>query len=804
MRPSPRLSFLAAACTVAMIVSSAVALDYPYDMSVTGGSAKEGASPVAGWLFSSIGNSGGHANFNARDDAMVLTNSFSMPITNIIVYYKASAADANRILILDGHNETTGNGPGSRDFPVSTSQNTRIDFDFAPSDAVDHIEIALSGGTGSKGTWILYSVTIQTVDPPPTITIQSPPQEAGTASDLVVHFAATSFEGDAPLTFSATATNLTSGVTITDQSYFHFDHNYSMMHPDYYDFTFHTPEGFEPCEMRFTITATGRGGSASQSFDCTFTEGVVPTPPQIYSPWLNPPFVLAGRTISGRVGCEEAVGDVVTFSFVSGTSQQGTFTIDPSSGDFSFTPTRQDVGDSPEVHVFTVRATDKDDSRDANITIVALPVSQPQLTHIKPQTVLCGDTLQVALVVEDTEYDSYDPEYIDDPLISSNITIKAGTTAPEGEYVFEDGCLSFTPTTNDIGQTFIFTASATDLDGTTNQDFNVTVGLAAPVLKHCPVDDWTATSFTADIEEAVPGATSYNLRRINSLSDGTKATQTVNNVTFPYTFTDLPSTNQHYWAQAVRGNTVSAWSDKQTVSLQNWLPFVPAMKMTGAAHGSYTQDFDTLGNVNNKEYYWYDGRTLSGWYASHGSASMTDAKYTALNAMGTSQGAYSVCSDENDNGNRGFVFRNTSNNDAGKYRLGVVFTNCCRYAVTNITVSYIGLQHRRLNSKTSFKFEYFKSAGAIESCAPSTGYNHIGTLDYETKETGGGEQYAPPLKTKVSGVISLTGDNALLPGESIILRWQVEGTSQNPCIGIDDVTISWRCAWPCHTVIMLQ
>ena len=102
-----------------------------------------------------------------------------------------------------------------------------------------------------------------------------------------------------------------------------------------------------------------------------------------------------------------------------------------------------------------------------------LPGSPPSLAPIDEQTVLFGETLQVALVVEDIES-------IDDPLIFSNITIKAGTTAPEGENAFEDGCLFFTPNTNDIGQTFIFTASATDSDGTTNQDFNVTVGLAAP------------------------------------------------------------------------------------------------------------------------------------------------------------------------------------------------------------------------------------------------------------------------------------------------------------------------------------
>ncbi|MBQ6925478.1 MAG: cadherin repeat domain-containing protein [Kiritimatiellae bacterium] len=615
-----------------------------------------------------------------------------------------------------------------------------------------------------------------------------------------MHFAATSFEGDAPLTFSATATNLTSGVTITDQSYFHFDHNYSMMHPDYYDFTFHTPEGFEPCEMRFTITATGRGGSASQSFDCTFTEGVVPTPPQIYSPWLNPPFVLAGRTISGRVGCEEADGDVVTFSFVSGTSQQGTFTIDPSSGDFSFTPTRQDVGDSPEVHVFTVRATDKDDSSDANITIVVLPVSQPQLTHIKPQTVLCGDTLQVALVVEDTEYDSYDPEYIDDPLISSNITIKAGTTTPEGEYVFEDGCLSFTPTTNDIGQTFIFTASATDLDGTTNQDFNVTVGLAAPVLKHCPVDQWTATSFTADIEEAVPGATSYNLRRIRHEDDGTPVTNTVSVASFPYVVSGLATTNYVYDVQAIRGAVTSQWSNAKSIDLHAYIAPTYAIPMKGAARGSHHETFDGL--ISSGSAYWYDARTIPGWYAASSSGSMSDVKYAANTGGSSGTGILSCQVDDEAVTNRALAARADTQYD--EFSFGVMFTNMCKYAVTNLHVSFTAMQFRRYNPISHLYFSYTRSNRLIDYNDPENIWTPVGALDFAAPTQGSSDRLYPPTEAPKSADIPFEGVNAIQPGEVIALRWYLDAKSNWPTLGIDDLDVSWRCAWPSHTVIMLQ
>ncbi len=810
MRSSPRLSLFAAACTVAMIVSVTSATEYEYSMAATGGSNKEGAvfgaATTAAWTFTSIGNSNnrggnGWAYYNASGDHMETIGSYDEPITNVVVEFKVSSASAERILKCFPQ-YSGGYGSGMA-FPLLTSANSIAEFSFSPGDAITGIKLQPEGGTG---TWTIYKVTIYTGFTPPTITIQSPPQEVGTASDLVVHFSATSFDGDGPLTFSATAENLTSGVTITDQSYFLFDHNYSMMHPDYYDFTYLTPSELEPCSMRFTITATGHGGSASQSFVCTFVEGTVPTPPQIYSPWLNPPFVLAGRTISGRVGCEEADGDIVTFSFVSGTSQ-GTFSIDPSSGDFSFTPTLQDVGDSPEVHVFTVRATDKDGSNNATIMIVVFPVSQPKLTPIDDLTMAFGDTLFIDLEAEATEY--VQGEYIADPLLSSNITVKAGTTAPAGEYAFEDGVLSFEPAEADIGQTFIFTASATDLDGTTNQDFNVTVGLAAPVLKHCTVDDWTATSFTADIEEAVPGATSYNLRRINSLPGGTKTTQTVNNVTFPYTFTDLPATNQHYWAQAVRGNTVSAWSAEQTVSLQNWLPFVPAIRMTKDAGGVYTQDFNSL--IKSGTGKWYDGRTLPGWHTCWYGKTITDTSvnYEAFGYTNnlSHQGFFSFETDGEDSGNRAFGMRNDA--QSAYAQIGIAFTNECRYAVTNVFISFTAAQFRDASGESWLRVQYAKT-DAVRSLhqgdwPDGQTWKNASALDFKAPVKDKAQAIQPkPASELRSGNIALTGEDAIQPGEVLLIQWWMDEPNNGAPLGIDDLTVSWQCAWPRHTVIYLQ
>ena len=650
--------------------------------------------------------------------------------------------------------------------------------------------------SGGQYNFYVNSVTVYTVDPPPTIdTILD--QEASTASDLVVHFSVTSFDGDDPPTFSATAANLDDPNATYSADRFYFTPNYSVMRPGYYDFTFCPPEGFEPCSIRFTITATGRGGSASQSFDCTFTEGAVPTPPQVWTPTYNPAFVLAGRTITLQVDYVEADGDQVTFTVTNSSNTcTGPYSIGESTGIFTFTPTLQDVSEYP--HEFTARAEDKDGHNDASIRIVVFPVGTPKLSPITDKTVAFGDSLTVDLVAEATEYFQADP--VDDPLLSSNITVKAGTTAPEGEYVFEDGYLSFTPTTNDIGQTFIFTASATDLDGTTNQDFNVSVGLAKPVLKHCPVDDWTATSFTADIEEAVPGATSYTLRYIRHEDDGTPVTNIVSVAAFPYVISDLATTNYVYDVQAVRGATISAWSNAKSIDLHAYIAPTYAIPMKGAAHGSHDETFNGL--ISSGSAYWYDARTIPGWYAASSSGSMSDVKYAANSGGSSGTGLFSCQVDDENVENRALAARADTQYD--EFSFGVMFTNMCEYAVTNLHVSFTAMQFRRYNPISHLYFSYTRSNRLIDYNDPENIWKDVAALKFSAPTQGSSARIYPPTGEEKSADIPFEGVNAIQPGEVIALRWYLDAKSNYPTLGIDDLTVSWECAWPRHTVIYLR
>ena len=793
MRPSPRLSLFAACCAAVMLACTAEAVDHPYSFAVTGSGTADGASEVDGWIFHSIGVSHGYAYFNAKGDYIELSDTFSTPITNIQVSYMASTAEATRLLYIHGYNTTTGDGPADRGFPASTSRTTE-NFPFDQSDDVNHIEIKLDG-SGSKGYWTLYSVTIQTVDPPPTID-SIDDLEASAASDLVVHFVVTSSDGDDPPTFSATAENLDDPNATYSSDRFNFSPNYSAMRPGYYDFTFSPPEGFEPCSMRFTITATGRGGSASQSFVCTFIDGTLPTPPQVWTPTFNPAFVLARRTITLQVNYVEADGDQVTFTVTNATPCNGPYSIGASTGIFTFTPTLLDVSEYP--HEFTARATDKDGYNEASIRIVVVPVGTPKLTPIDDCTMAFGETLWIDLEAEATEYVQADP--VDDPLLSSNITVKVGTTAPEGEYIFEDGYLAFTPTTNDIGQTFIFTASATDFDGTTNQDFNVTVGLAKPVLKHCPVDDWTDTSFTADIEAAVPGATSYRLRHIHYEQDGTVVTGYVDNAAFPCVVSGLDTTNYVYAVQAQRGATVSSWSNAKSIDLHNYLAPTYAIPMTGGGRGIYRQDFNNL--ITSGSIYWYDARTISGWYAASSSGSMSDEKLTASKGVSSETGLLSCQVDTNNIPDRALGLRAATQWD--DFSFGVVFTNTCRYAVTNLSVTFTALQIRRYNTISHLWFSYARSNGFIELTTPGLTWTDVDDLSFSSPVQGSSAQLYPPETRRLSAAIPFEGASAIQPGEVIAMRWYLEAKANYPTLAIDDLEVKWQCAWPRQTVIYLQ
>ena len=326
------------------------------------------------------------------------------------------------------------------------------------------------------------------------------------------------------------------------------------------------------------------------------------------------------------------------------------------------------------------------------------------------------------------------------------------------------------------------------------------VDLDAPVLKHCPVDQWTATSFTADIEAAVPGATSYTLRYVHHGNDGVSVTNIVPVASFPYVVSGLATTNYVYDVQAVSGATTSQWSNAKSIDLHAYIEPTYAIPMTGAARGTYHQDFDCL--ISSGSAYWYDARTIAGWYAADSSGSLSDVKYSANDGGSSGTGLFSCKVDDFNVTNRALAAKAKTQYDDLSF--GVMFTNQCAFAVTNIAVSFTAMQFRRYQPISHLYFSYTRSNRLIDYNDPDNVWTSVGTLDFSAPTQGSPARIYPPTAASRMADIPFEGANAIQPGEVIVLRWFLDAKNNYPTLGIDDLTVSWECALPDYTVITVQ
>ena len=770
MRSSPRLSLFAILSGLVLATASAGAWVKTYHLS----------SDPEGW---DISWNAGHY-FSAYNQH-VTSEIFSSPITNMIFNGRTAS-------------DTTGKTVKFEAGSIGVLWNTSaVTPDLPSKNSLDFYEVVFSasenvksftcytknGVTSGSGNFYLNSVTIFRVDPPPTLCSIEDRSIAVTApltnESLVVSSELNDDDDGIDDTITMAISAVVNGNALSA--------GYSAYERDGAWFYSFSPEeaGVDEGDVEITITPIGNGGTGvSQSF--TITVLAAGSPPTVL-PILDQD-ILALRTLTIPFTVLEPDGDDIWTNVVCCTAGvTGTYGRDANEN-FFYTPSLADA----EIGTinFRIDATDAQDTGSTTFDVYVTAGMPPALDPIAPQTIAYDGTNKVTLALTLTDGDS---------ITATNVEVKAGTTAPVGERTFSDLVFRFVPEAADIGQTFIFTASATDFDGTTNVDFNVEVILAAPVLKHCPVDDWTATSFTADIKSAVPGATSYRLRHVHAEANDTVVTGYVDIVSFPYVVSGLDSTTYTYAIQAQCGAINSAWSNEETVHLENYLPPTYAIPMTGVAHGTYKETFNGL--ISSGSAYWYDARTIPGWYIAKWGASFSDGEYSAVDSPKTWTGVFSVKEDSVEN--RSLCIRPDDQDE--KYHIAILFTNICSYAVTNLHVSYLGKQYRRLANATKFEFSYAK-ADSLVKAAVDTGFSftRVKELDYVTPVTGSAAYFTPASNKVVAADISLSGDAALKPGEMVFLRWYVNAKNNYIPAGIDDVTVSWECAWPRHTVIYLR
>lgn len=734
------------------------------------------------WNFNSVDGSNNGAYLNKVNNDYIQTVddiSFKGVVTNVQVKYRCTNTSPTKRLQFTSKD---GNGAWGTtvafNVPAKSGTDVTQDFEINESDGFSGMKLTMTG-SGSSGNWTVFTITFFTIDPPPSLgPIGNQIVGSDNTIDHLPVYAETDVDGETPTVFVTTAANIPAA------SYGVFQ--------DGGDWFFRfSPEtaGMTSGDVSFTVSASGIGGTTNVSFTVTVQEGVVKTPPVIYP--IADTNVLARRTVYITFTVAEADGDQVETNAVClSEGVAGTYGINAVTGCFTYMPDVADAALTQPIH-FGIVAGDAQGTVTNYFDVTVTAGTPPVIGPIAPKTVTYDDMNEVTLALTPTE---------DDDITWTNVAVKAGTAEPVGEHTFSDLVFRFAPAADDIGQTFTFTASATDFDGTTNQDFNVTVGLATPVLKHCPVEDWTTTSFTADIEAAVPGATSYRLRYIHTEANGTIVTGYVDNATFPCVVSGLDTTNYIYDVCAQRGAVTSTWSNAKSINLHNYIAPTYAIPMTGAARGVYHQDFNSL--ITSGNAYWYDARTIPGWYAASSSGSMSDEKITASKGASGETGILSCQVDADNIPNRALGLRAATQWD--DFSFGAVFTNMCKYAVTNLTVTFTALQIRRYTTISKLDFSYAHSGGFIELITSGLKWTDVDALRFTSPVQGSSAQLYPPATERLSASIPFEGANAIQPGEVIAMRWYLEAKNNYPTLGIDDLEVTWKCAYPQHTIISVR
>ena len=242
----------------------------------------------------------------------------------------------------------------------------------------------------------------------------------------------------------------------------------------------------------FTVnfSATDNHGlSVSRSVAITVTSG---PPPPNNPPTLNVPgaqTVQVGSTLNFIVtGSDPDAGDTVTLS-AANVPANATFNQasgNPANGQFSFTPSQSQSGQTFTVNFSATDNHGSSVSRSVQITVTSGPPpanNPPALILPGPQTVQVGTTLTFG--VSATDPDNGDTVTLtgSNPPAGATITPNPATGNPANSQ------FSFTPSQNQVGQTFVVNYTATDSHGASTPgsvSITVTAGQNHPPIISVP------------------------------------------------------------------------------------------------------------------------------------------------------------------------------------------------------------------------------------------------------------------------------------------------------------------------------
>jgi hypothetical protein len=275
-------------------------------------------------------------------------------------------------------------------------------------------------------------------------------------------FGVSALDPDVGDTVSLGAANLPSGST--------FNPNPATGNPASGQFSF-TPvasQAGQTFTLNFTAT-DNHGAQALAAVQITVTSG----PPANHPPALSVPgaqSVQVGATLNFTASATDPdAGDTVTLS-TSNIPANGSATPNPATGNpattqFHFVPSQSQAGQTFTVNFTAVDNHGAPASGSVQITVTQgpPPANRPPVINVPgPQVIAAGDTLVFTITATDPDGDA--------------VTLSAGSVPVNASFNANTGGFLFTPTTNQVGQVFVVTFSASDTHGASaNGSVQITV-----------------------------------------------------------------------------------------------------------------------------------------------------------------------------------------------------------------------------------------------------------------------------------------------------------------------------------------
>lgn len=295
----------------------------------------------------------------------------------------------------------------------------------------------------SASSSVTFTLESGSVNHPPALSLPGP-QTVQVGSTL--EFGATATDPDNGDSVSLAASNLPAGSSVTP--------NPAVGNPAHSQLSFTPSEG--QAGQSFLVNFTGtdsHGAAAAGSVPITVT-AAQNHPPVISVP--GPQVVAVGKTLSFTVKANDADGDSIMLS-ASSVPVNAQFNV--SSGQFTFTPSSDQAGQTP---VVTFTATDSKGaaaSATVQITVVAASGDTnpgPPIISVPPSPILVPVGTTLVFTVVGTS-----------PSGPCAVAISAAGIPDHASFNSGDGRFRFAPTVAQIDRSFVITFTATDCFGQT-------------------------------------------------------------------------------------------------------------------------------------------------------------------------------------------------------------------------------------------------------------------------------------------------------------------------------------------------